>query len=431
MSFPLWTSNSLPVTICRAVGSAATRDRQLQIAIEAQDNVVAILTTSVERARYRQLRSALDAALDSFAWDSGTVLASLGGEAPPPPDEPAVDPTPEPEPEPESEPVEELPADQPSDLSKRAPDAALETERYTDPDGLFSLSVPVGLQPSVLTDADQVVHGVGFYAPDDGDIPTVAVAFTPAAYAAENTVGVPDFRPLDDELWNEFVDIFLLSDVEDMTVITDQRNDANRTAFLVLEADEPDPSTPDEMWVWVEESDGIGAAFLVFGDLDDPMNAEIFHNAVTTFAWSPAAAATATSALAGVFNPAAAPVPFDDPFGLINAATPPDYPLQAAYFEEESLEYTFGRNPVDGVFQISLSSPSDSAFNASGWGIIVDETEESVMETLSDGSLGANANSSRRPSACPTSARTTPPPSWPAPTPTGCSCRCSTVTACS
>jgi hypothetical protein len=60
-----------------ASGSAATRDRQLQVRIEADGDVVSILSTSVERARYRELRSALSDAFDSYTWDPVNVGLSL------------------------------------------------------------------------------------------------------------------------------------------------------------------------------------------------------------------------------------------------------------------------------------------------------------------------------------------------------------------
>lgn len=373
-----------------AAGSATTRERHLQIEIEAQDNVVAVLSASVERGRYRELRSALSDALDSFTWNPETVQTSLGGEPAPTPEEPAVEATPEPEPE--QEPTEE-PADaEPSDVARPEGDAALETERYADPDGVFSVTLPAGLDVQDVSDREDAILLQGFFGPDDEDVPTFAVAFTPVAYSlgAQDADGLPDFRAVEDEEWNQFVDQFVIESFEGMTAVIDQRSDRYRTAFLVLETEEAGAEVP-EAWLWLEEYDGIAAILIVFGELDDPRNPEIIHTALTSFAWSPEAATTATATLSGAMDPADVPVAFDDPFDLVALSTPPDYPFQAAYFTTESVEYTFGRNPVDGVFQISLSVPSNSAFNASSWSIIVDETETTILDTLSDGSLGRSA----------------------------------------
>ena len=333
----------------------------------------------MERSRYRELRSALDDTLGSFTWDADAVLAALGEEPPSAPEEPDVEEPVVEEPEVEEPPVEEL---------QREDDAALEAERYSDANGVFSIAFPAGLREEDFSDGYQAIYGFGYFEDEADDFPAVAVAFTPAAYAAQGAEGDVEFRAIEDEEWNDFVDVFLIEDASDMAVVQDVRNEYLHTAFVILEAEEEGAGDVPEMWVWLEESDGIGAVFIVTGALDDPQNAERFHTALTSFAWSPQAAASAIAATADALDPAAAPVAFNDPLGLIEAATPPDYPFLSAYFEDDSLEYSFGKNAIDGLILISLSSPSDSAFNVDGWGLIVDETEKGVMETLSGGKPG-------------------------------------------
>ena len=396
-----------------ASGSAATRDRQLQVRIEADDGIVSVLSTSVERARYRELRTALADAFDSFTWDPVNVELSLllgppsseeassTDEASPPDEEPV-----------DEEPVEEAPAQKESADMEGAPaeepgaqdvlksdgqtdsqqedGPAQENERYSDEAGVFSVIIPTGLEASEISDADNVVYGSSFYGPDNDETPTLGVVFTPAVYAANDSDGVPQFDEVDDEVWNQFVDVFLLDSAKGMEVYTEQRSDYYHTAFFLLDETDPGSEPPMEMWVWLEESDGMGAALVVFGEKDDPANAEIFHSALTSLSWSPQAAASETASLAGVTDPAQAPVAFDDPFDLIAVSTPPDYPFQAAYFEEGAVQYTFGRSPIDGVIQIGISVPGEGTFNADAWSLVVDEAEKSVMQTLSDAGLGGD-----------------------------------------
>ena len=176
-----------------------------------------------------------------------------------------------------------------------------------------------------------------------------------------------------------------------MNVFTDIRDEILRTAFLVFDAEEADADSPSEVWVWAAESNGVAAVIAIFGELDDPANADIFHEAVTTFTWSPDRATATIADVVDMPDPAQTPVAFDDPFDLIEASVPAAYPFQSAYFEEDSVEYTFGRNAIDGLFQISLSVPSESAFNSSSWRPHRRQTEASVMQTMSNGILGDNA----------------------------------------
>ena len=375
----------------RAAGNAATRDRHLQIEIEVQDNVAAIVSTSVERSRYRELRNDLADALDSFTWQPSAVLAALGAEGPPATEEPTGDEPEVVEPEETTEETTDAPPPANNQLTIDEGESALETERVSDLEQVFSLALPVGLESEELSDDNEAIYGYGYFGPDDEDFPSIAIAFTPAAYAAQGATGDIDFRELEDEEWDEFVDTFIVDDLDEMNVFTDIRDEILRTAFLVFDAEEADADSPSEVWVWAEESNGVAAVIAIFGELDDPANADIFHEAVTTFTWSPDRATATIADVVDMPDPAQMPVAFDDPFDLIEASVPAAYPFQSAYFEEDSVEYTFGRNAIDGLFQISLSVPSESAFNSSSWSLIVDETEASVMQTMSNGSLGDNA----------------------------------------
>ncbi len=179
----------------------------------------------------------------------------------------------------------------------------------------------------------------------------VAAGFISIAYAVEQDDSTPLFRAVSDEEWTRFIDEFLLFD-STIEVLEDRRDDQLRTAFLHMHA--PQNESAPYLWAWVEETDGV-AAVLIASDIAGISGADAFHTALTSFNWSLPEAQAAIAAVSDRPNPAGAPVLFEDPLGLISLRMPPEYPFQSAVFDDDTLEYNFGLNPVEGIVLVSLS----------------------------------------------------------------------------
>jgi len=365
-TLPLVDLALLPGDELRAGGSVTTRERFLQIELHAEGDVVAVLSAGVERSSRSQLRAAIDAVFADFTWSPELVRASLGA-------------TPEPEPAQPAEPEETQPA---------APESVDDTAsvHYQDPQNVFSLAIPDGLNPQPQTQEAPGSIVYGFFSPDNEDEPVVAAGFISIAYAVEQDDSAPLFRAVSDEEWTRFIDEFLLFD-STIEVLEDRRDDQLRTAFLHMHA--PQNESAPYLWAWVEETDGV-AAVLIASDIAGISGADAFHTALTSFNWSLPEAQAAIAAVSDRPNPAGAPVPFEDPLGLIGLQIPPEYPFQSAVFDGDTLEYNFGLNPVEGIVLVSLSAVNDGPFTAAEWDEIVTTVEGSLVDTLTDSGLGRN-----------------------------------------
>lgn len=422
----------------RAVGRAATRDRHLQVDIRAKDNVAAIVSASVERSQYSEYRGVLSEAFDSFTWEPEIVQTELASAAGLLPEEPVAEEDAAEEQAPESDAPEEPTSsrrtgEQPVKGQRAEPDSSdagtqdedavsaepteaeseevepaeaetstnqtttdraqttsTESELFSDANSVFSVSLPAGLRLEDLSDAETALYGFDLTDEETGQL-KVAIGFTPAAYAAQGAEGEITFEEVDDEVWNAFIDEFIIADLGDLTVITDERDDWNRTAFLVLRSEEGDENNPPEVWVWLEESDGVGAAIAIIGERQDPINGEIFHDALTTFVWNPGLAASSIADLADVPDPFDAPVALDDPFGLLQASTPPDLRFEKAMYLDGAIEYLFGRDSLIGASQIILLESETGPVSDENWAIAVAEQEETLPSILNEGEANPTA----------------------------------------
>ena len=157
----------------------------------------------------------------------------------------------------------------------------MESQHYQDPQNVFSLAIPDGLnaQPQTQEAPGSIVYG--FFSPDNEDEPVVAAGFISIAYAVEQDDSTPLFRAVSDEEWTRFIDEFLLFD-STIEVLEDRRDDQLRTAFLHMHARRTSLRVPMGM---VEKTDGV-AAVLIASDIAGISGADAFHTALTSFNWS-------------------------------------------------------------------------------------------------------------------------------------------------
>ena len=182
--------------------------------------MVAVLSAGADRSQRSQLRAAIDAVFADFTWSPELVRASLGA-------------APEPEP---AQPAEIEETQEPQVAEPASPDADdMESQHYQDPQNVFSLAIPDGLnaQPQTQEAPGSIVYG--FFSPDNEDEPVVAAGFISIAYAVEQDDSTPLFRAVSDEEWTRFIDEFLLFD-STIEVLEDRRDDQLRTACLHMHA---------------------------------------------------------------------------------------------------------------------------------------------------------------------------------------------------
>ena len=370
-TLPLIDLDFLPGDELRAGGSITTRERFLQVELHAEGDVAAVLSAGVDRSQRSQLRAAIDAVFADFTWSPELVRASLGATPEPEPAQPA-----------ETEETQELQVVEPA--SPGADD--MESQHYQDPQNAFSLAVPAGLstQPETQEGPGSIVYG--FFSPDNEDEPVVAAGFISVAYAVEQDDSAPLFRSVSDEEWARFIDEFLLFD-STIEVLEDRRDAQLRTAYLHMHA--PQNESAPYLWAWVEETDGV-AAVLVASDIAGFSGADALHTALTSFNWSPPLAKATIAAVSGMPDPAGAPVPFEDPLGLISLMMPPDYPFQSVVFDDDTLEYSFGLNPIEGIVLVNMSAITDRPFAPEEWNEIVATVESGLVDTLAQSGLGRN-----------------------------------------
>ncbi len=348
-----------------ASGVAATRDRHLQVDVYAWENTAAIISASLERTAYSDYRDDLRESLDSFTWDPELVAASLGSGETTPSGNTADS------------------AVEGADRGTQATVDDLTVERYQDENGVFTISVPAELVADDLSNEAEAIYGTSF-SKESVVQPTIAVAFTPALYAGNDATGDITFGAIEDDDFNAFIDAFIVNDLPELNAVTDERDALNRTAFLVLRADQADPNGPDEVWVWLEEYDGVGAVFAVFGEANDPVNAEIFHEAITTFAWWPKEAATQIADVTGVPDPQDDPVALDDPFGLLEVSYMPVFPFEGARFDENGISYMFSGQSPFGMSTVTLIQIESGQITDEEWDSIVADHEATVPSFMDD-----------------------------------------------
>ena len=361
--------------------------------IQAAGDVVAVLSASVERSRRAELSDALDEVFAAFAWSPQLVRDSLAAAQP---ETATAQPTPAP-----------VEGAETGNETGEAPAG----ERYQDPDGVFSLVVPAGLDMQPGNDEETGSSLSGFFAPGNEDAPVIAAGFLAARYALDKVSPDEAFGALSDEEWTRFVDQYLLEDMG-LVVVEEHRNDVLHTAYFLLQPPQ-EPSDAGQVWMWLEETDGVVAYLLAMDGGENLDGADVFHTALTTFDWSPPAAQAAIVNLLQWPDPATAPVPFADPLGLIGLMSLPAYPFQSVAFDGDTLDYSFGANPAEGIVLVSLSDTGQGAFSADQWEQVATGVEETLVGTLADSGLGRNPALLHARRTCSTSPRTKPPPTTP------------------
>jgi hypothetical protein len=369
-----------------ALGSADNEEQALLMGIEAQGDVVAVLSSSLQQRALPRYLDDVTESLGTFVWSADNVRAALSGEPAP---EPTAEPTPEAEATPESAPPESGPIQ--DDVAPLP-----EMERYTDPDGAFTLLAPVGLElrPAESTPAG---YGWGFFSPDEAEnvleLPGLGVSIVSAAKLLDVESEDLPLRPISDDEWSALIDL-ILEGFEDFEVVTETRDDFARTDYLVLDSGAlTEGGASLRAWLWIEEAEGVLIFLLATGSVepDAPSATEpIFHAAMAGFGWNPEAAKQGIIASVGM-EPTVEPVAFDDPLEMVEVDLPAVYPFQAAYFDVNSLTYRFATTPDQGVVTLSFGDFSEQGFSDEEWEQLVAEIEPMAVSTLADNELGAHA----------------------------------------
>ena len=355
-----------------ALGVTVTDEALLLIGLEPAGDVAAVVTLRVDPETWDAESDALGEMLDSFDWFEDAVRSFLSAR----------------------------PEQRVAPKALSAVKAALartqslpEMSRYTDPDGVFALSVPADLEGR-LEDPGPGGYGYGFYAPGEENVTdfVVAVSLITVGNLLDTTAEDLQLYPIDDDQWETFTDD-LTQGINDLEILSDIRNPVEHTGYLVLDSGPIDEAgNSQRIWMWYEEADGILAMVSSTGqvsaDGDDQGRGKIFHAALSSFGWSPTAAASSIAQISGAPDPAEAPIVFDDPLGLLEASVPAAYPFQSATFDGDEVSYRFGTTPDAGVVTLNLSSPKASGYSDDEWQQIVSITQGSAVDTMAENSLG-------------------------------------------
>lgn len=329
-------------------------------------DVAVVFVAAVPVAQWRTTRNAIEATFDSLTWDPDAALALLDRAAH----------------------ADSTPSGQNASMDEAADTVSndrAELVRFRDPDETFTLDVPAKLEARVDT-AKPNAYGYGFYeAPSDANtipLPTLSVSFVLAQQVLAGTVAEP-VQPLSDEEWLTLIEK-LSTELGQSGELTDtRRNDAAHTAYLVTET-KFDESSGLRLLTWWEERDGVLANLTLYGPLatagtDDPMPT-LLNEMLISFAWSSADVKALIGRLVDLGSPSL--VEFSDPFGLLGAVLPTDYPLFTAYYDGEGMSYQFATTQAEGLIHVTLRPVNDTTLRAADWAEVVKNSEEQIVQVV-------------------------------------------------
>lgn len=326
-------------------------------------DVAVVFIAAVPVDQWESMRKAIENAFDSFTWDPDAAQTLLD----------------------KSNPTENNGTADTTSTATAAPAGELpDLVRFHDPDETFTLNVPAKLAARVDTSKPNA-YGYGFYETQSDTntitLPTLSVSFVLAQQVMTGAVTGP-VQPLSDEEWQTLIEK-LKGDLGQAGEVTDERrNDPAHTAYLVTET-KFDEKSGLRLLTWWEERDGVLANLSLYTPLDvdkEDTKQPLFSEMLTSFSWSSAKVTALIGRLGGATTPA--PVEFSDPFGLLGASLPAEYPLFAAYYDGEGMTYQFATTQAEGLVHVTLRPVNDATFSASDWQTVVKNSEEQIVQIV-------------------------------------------------